>query len=191
MLLKGSCHCGAVKFKLRSHTPYPYNRCYCAICRKTAGGGGYAINIMGEADTLVVEGKRHLTVYRARLKRGKGTVASPSRRHFCMRCGSALWVWDADWPEWVYPFASAIDTRLPVPPRRTHHHAGLDGAVGGCARQARRQAVPTLPRRGHRRLAQSVGPGGEVSRPVAAVTAFAFSDALTGSYESRQRLLRI
>ena len=120
MLLKGSCDCGAVKFKLRSHTPYPYNRCYCAICRKTAGGGGYAINIMGEADTLEVEGKRHLGVYRARLKRGKGTVASPSRRHFCARCGSALWVWDADWPEWVYPFASAIDTRLPVPPRRTH-----------------------------------------------------------------------
>jgi hypothetical protein len=24
-------------------------------------------------------------------------------------------VWDRRWPEWVYPFASAIDTKLPVP----------------------------------------------------------------------------
>ena len=57
MLLKGSCHCGAVRFSLRSETPYPYMWCYCSICRKTAGGGGYAINIMGRADTLKVKGK--------------------------------------------------------------------------------------------------------------------------------------
>ena len=39
MLLKGSCHCGAVRFSLNSRTPYPYMRCYCSICRKTGGGG--------------------------------------------------------------------------------------------------------------------------------------------------------
>ncbi len=49
MLLEGSCHCGAVKFSVESYTPYPYMRCYCSICRKTAGGGGYTINIMGQA----------------------------------------------------------------------------------------------------------------------------------------------
>ena len=49
MLLEGSCRCGAVRFSLDSHTPYPYQRCYCSICRKSAGGGGYAINIMGVA----------------------------------------------------------------------------------------------------------------------------------------------
>jgi hypothetical protein len=52
MKLTGSCHCGAVKFSVESKTPYPYMRCYCSICRKTAGGGGYAINIMGDAATL-------------------------------------------------------------------------------------------------------------------------------------------
>ena len=54
MKLKGSCHCGAVTFTLDSHTPQPFMRCYCSICRKTAGGGGYAINIMGDGlrDTL-------------------------------------------------------------------------------------------------------------------------------------------
>ena len=45
MLLEGSCHCGAVRFKLRSAHPYPFNLCYCSICRKPAGGGGYAINL--------------------------------------------------------------------------------------------------------------------------------------------------
>jgi hypothetical protein len=39
-------------------------------------------------------------------------------RHFCARCASALWVWDKRWPEWIYPFASAIDTPLPRPKER-------------------------------------------------------------------------
>ena len=43
MRLEGSCRCGAISFSVDSHTPYPYQRCYCSICRKSAGGGGYAI----------------------------------------------------------------------------------------------------------------------------------------------------
>ncbi len=68
MKLNGSCHCGAVTFSVESKTPYPYMRCYCSICRKTAGGGGYAINIMGETATLKVRGARNIAVYRARIK---------------------------------------------------------------------------------------------------------------------------
>ena len=117
MLLQGSCHCQGVRFEVESHTPYPFMRCYCSICRKTAGGGGYAINIMGEAGTLSVRGRKHVTVYRARLGDPGSTrrTRSPAQRHFCAACGSALWVWDPRWPEWVYPFASAIDTPLPKP----------------------------------------------------------------------------
>src|ERR1043165_1968543 len=117
MMLRGSCHCGAVRFSLESETPYPYLWCYCSICRKTAGGGGYAINIMGESSTLKVTGARNVAVYRARIK-DKGTKKarlSKERRNFCAKCASALWVWDPQWPEWVYPFASAIDTPLPKP----------------------------------------------------------------------------
>ena len=118
MKLEGSCHCGAVRFRVESHTPYPYMRCYCSICRKTAGGGGYAINLMGDADTLSVRGQKNVSVYRARMSTpgAKRRTASPARRHFCAKCGSALWVSDPRWPEWVYPFASAIDTPLPKPP---------------------------------------------------------------------------
>jgi hypothetical protein len=92
-------------------------RCYCSICRKTAGGGGYAINIMGDASTLKVRGRNQVGVYRARLyDGGKRRTRSLAQRHFCVKCASALWVWDPRWPEWVYPFASAIDTPLPRPP---------------------------------------------------------------------------
>lgn len=45
---------------------------------------------------------------------------SPAERHFCKACGSALWLYDARWPELVHPFASAIDTELPKPPQHTH-----------------------------------------------------------------------
>jgi hypothetical protein len=118
MKLTGSCHCGAVKFSVESKTPYPYMRCYCSICRKTAGGGGYAVNIMGETATLKVRGTRNIAVYRARITQAgaKRPTLSKARRHFCAKCGSALWVWDPRWKDWVYPFASAIDTPLPKPP---------------------------------------------------------------------------
>lgn len=116
MKLEGSCHCGAVRFTLESHTPVPFNHCYCSICRKTTGGGGYAINIMGDMKTLKVRGKAALAVYRARIS-GK---RSSARRHFCKRCGSHLWLWDPQWPDWVYPLASAIDTPLPAAPERVH-----------------------------------------------------------------------
>lgn len=120
MLLKGSCHCGAVAFSVRSHTPYPYMRCYCSICSKTQGGGGFSINIMGEYNSLKVKGKTNLSIYRAHIKEGRKTMRSPGRRHFCKRCGSSLWLWDPRWPQWVYPFASAVDTPLPRP-REVQH----------------------------------------------------------------------
>ena len=116
MKLEGSCHCGKVRFTLESAHPYPFNLCYCSICRKTAGGGGFAINLGGEADSLRVEGEANVTVYRVAESGGE----SPLGRHFCSHCGSMLWAWDSRWPDLIHPFASAIDTPLPVPPDRVH-----------------------------------------------------------------------
>jgi hypothetical protein len=116
MKLEGSCHCGAVRFSLEAYAPVPYMRCYCSICRKTGGGGGYAINLGGRADTLAVEGEENITMFHAR----KDGEASPAERRFCRRCGSALWLWDPRWPELVHPFASAIDTALPEAPEQVH-----------------------------------------------------------------------
>lgn len=119
--LTGSCHCNAVRFKVRSSSPSPFMRCYCSICRKTAGGGGFAINLGADFRTLEVEGREHLSVYRARMPDGS---TSTGERHFCSRCGSALWLYDPTWPELVHPHASAIDSPLPPPPERTHMMLG-------------------------------------------------------------------
>jgi hypothetical protein len=122
VLLKGSCHCGAVRFEVESPHPYPFNLCYCSICRKTAGGGGFAINLSGRRGSLQVEGGDDVQVYNARITDPDSgeTRVSPGERSFCRRCGTALWVWDPRWPELVHPFAAAIDTPLPTPPERTH-----------------------------------------------------------------------
>ena len=90
MGLDGSCRCGAIRFSVDSHTPYPYQRCYCSICRKSAGSGGYAINIMGVSATLRVRGKRVLGVWNAPIDSSRGSAD----RYYCKRCGTPLWVSD-------------------------------------------------------------------------------------------------
>ncbi len=122
MHLKGSCHCGCVTFELNSAHPYPYNYCYCSICRKTQGGGGYAINLSGDATTLDVDGEENITVYRVMRERSDDHSPEPSplERRFCNKCGSGLWCWDPRWPELLHPFASAIDTPLPTPDELVH-----------------------------------------------------------------------
>ena len=117
MKLEGSCHCQAVRFTVEAQAPCPYMRCYCSICRKTAGGGGYAINLGARRETLEIQGEQDLGVYRARMPGGH---ASTAERNFCRRCGSALWLYDPSWPELLHPHASAIDSDLPTPPAHVH-----------------------------------------------------------------------
>lgn len=38
-----------------------------------------------------------------------------SQRSFCGECSSMLWNYDDEWPNWIYPYASSIDTELPTP----------------------------------------------------------------------------
>lgn len=130
MHLEGSCHCQAVRFSIESRTPYPFMRCYCTICRKTAGGGGYAINIMGKSETLEVIGKKNISKYRAFLNENGKRIRSGAIRHFCKKCASCLWIFDPDWPDLIHPFASAIDTPLPKPPEIVHMM--LDFAAPWC-----------------------------------------------------------
>src|SRR6478735_3714911 len=68
LLLKGSCRCGSVHFEVQSHTPVPFMLCYCSICRKQQGGGGYAINLGADSATLKITGKRNLGLYRAEIE---------------------------------------------------------------------------------------------------------------------------
>ena len=119
--LEGSCRCGAVLFRVNSHTPVPYQLCYCSICRKTAGGGGFAINLGADSRTLKVRGRKAIGVFRAQIRDDGGHCEkSTGQRNFCTKCGTALWLYDPQWPLLVHPFASAIDTPLPKPPSKVH-----------------------------------------------------------------------
>lgn len=121
MKLKGSCHCGKVKFTVESKNYYPYQRCYCSICRKTQGGGGYAINLAADSSTLKVKGDDYISVYKAKVKNPREkTYQSSGQRNFCSKCSAGLWLYDPEWPDLIHPFASAIDSKLPEPPEHTH-----------------------------------------------------------------------
>jgi hypothetical protein len=155
MQLEGSCHCGAVSFSLTSAHPYPYQRCYCSICRKTQGGGGYAINLGGDADSLKVRGRKHVAIYHARLKDegDKRAHSSTAERHFCSVCGSGLWLFSPEWPALIHPFASAIDTPAAGATGAHAFDARFQGAVGGSRGASWGSAVRRLSRRIHRRVA--------------------------------------
>ena len=143
MHLQGSCHCRAVTFEVDSPHPVPFMRCYCSICRKTAGSGGYAINLGADHRTLKVKGRRYLRVYRAEID---GHTSS-GHRHFCSRCGTALWLWDPEWPDLVHPHAGAVDTPLPEPPSHVHMMVGSKApwvAVEGHRGDPRFDAYPDL-----------------------------------------------
>ena len=97
MQLIGSCHCKAVTFTVRSAHPYPFCQCYCEICRKTAGAGGYAINLGAEFETLTIVGKENIRTYRARIadpESGKSIESAAERSFFAafaeVRCGFGI-----------------------------------------------------------------------------------------------------
>ncbi len=146
MHLEGSCHCKNVEFTCESKTPYPFNRCYCSICRKLNGGGGYAIYIMAETKTMKITGEEFIRVYRS-VKNDRDIYEEDglgfSRRSFCVNCGSMLWNHNIKHEHWIYLFASAVDTPLPAPPEI--RHIMLDHAVSWIKRPDDATFFPQYP----------------------------------------------
>ncbi|BEI86943.1 hypothetical protein CcaverHIS002_0702890 [Cutaneotrichosporon cavernicola] len=118
MLLTGSCHCRKVKYTLETNTPVPYQMCQCSICRKVGGYMG-SVNIMGNTPTLkFLRGDELINKYIPVLEFGpddKPQKMATSERVFCRECSAALWNYHPEYPEWIYPFASSIETELPKP----------------------------------------------------------------------------
>ena len=100
--------------------------CHCLADTKTTGVNN--CNIMGENSTFKLkQGQEFIKIYQVKLSEtesGKDetstTKLSNHKRHFCSECGSYLWAFDDSYPEWIYPFASCIDTPLPKCPEYYH-----------------------------------------------------------------------
>jgi len=77
---------------------------------------------MAEADTLSVIGEKSPGSHHGKYhdEDTDELKQSPGVRYFCHDCGSPLWAADPRWPQWIYPYASAIHSPLPVPPESVH-----------------------------------------------------------------------
>jgi hypothetical protein len=74
-LLKGSCHCGAVKFEVRTALT-PASRCNCSLCRRK---GALMSPPFAAADLKIVQGEDALTLYQFNTRVAK--------HYFCKHCG--------------------------------------------------------------------------------------------------------
>jgi hypothetical protein len=78
-LLQGACHCGAVKFEVR--TPIvPAGRCNCSLCRRK---GALMTPLFPASQLKILSGEDSLTLYQFNTR--------VARHYFCKHCG-------------VYPF---------------------------------------------------------------------------------------
>ena len=167
MRLEGSCHCGAVKFSLDSHTPYPYMRCYCSICRKTAGGGGYAINIMGETKSLQAQGREE----RERLPRAHQDEKTGETEALRARAGTSATSaaarsgsWDPRWTRVGVPVRLGDRHATAQADRGGRDHARFRGAVGRDPERRGAYAFRSVSRGRHRRLAPQAAARGALTR---------------------------
>jgi hypothetical protein len=74
-LLQGSCHCGAVKFEVRTAI-VPAGRCNCSLCRRK---GALMTPLFPASQLKIVSGEDALTLYQFNTKVAK--------HYFCKHCG--------------------------------------------------------------------------------------------------------
>ena len=72
---KGSCHCGAVTFEVRTGPDVEVVDCNCSMCHRT----GYLHLIVPKSDFRILSGKRKLTRYTFN--------TGPAKHLFCSVCG--------------------------------------------------------------------------------------------------------
>jgi len=141
MKLEGSCHCGAVKFTVQSHTPYPYMRCYLLDLPQDRWRRRLRDQHHGPRRSRSPCAARNSSACFARAIRDK---ANPPRHALgrspallCENAAGALWVWD--------PALDGLGVPVRVGDRHTvteaaggaGDHARLRRAVGGAIPKGR------------------------------------------------------
>lgn len=73
--LRGSCHCGAVTFEVRTGLT-PASRCNCSLCRRK---GALMSPMVAKEDLHILSGEEALTLYQFNTRVAK--------HYFCKHCG--------------------------------------------------------------------------------------------------------
>ena len=87
-LFEGSCHCGAVRLRVRAALDARVDDCNCSICRKK----GFLHLIVPPEDFELLSGEQELSTYRF----GTGVA----RHHFCRHCGIHPFYRPRSHPDW-------------------------------------------------------------------------------------------
>lgn len=74
-LLQGSCHCGTVKFEVRTDV-LPAARCNCSLCRRK---GALMTPAFAAGELKILQGEEALTLYQFNTRTAK--------HYFCKHCG--------------------------------------------------------------------------------------------------------
>ena len=164
MRLEGSCQCGAVTFRVDSPHPYPYQRCYCSVCRKTRGAAAMP-SISGRFRQPAGHGRQHnRSTSPAEGPEEPAPIAARPSVHFCGRCAAPSGSTTPTGRSWSTP--SPRPSIRPCRYRRNSTRIMLEFKPdwgGGGGRRGGSAARP-LPRGKHRRVARQAGAGGWASR---------------------------
>ena len=105
--LSGSCLCGSVRYTIAAAVEFA-EHCHCSMCRK-AHGAAFSTNAAVPTDSLLIEGREHLSEY----------ASSPRRlKQFCSTCGSQLFIRRLNAPEWTVVTLGTLDGDPCIRPSR-------------------------------------------------------------------------
>ena len=105
--LSGSCLCGSVRYTIAAAVRFA-EHCHCSMCRK-AHGAAFSTNAAVPTESLVIQGREHLTGY----------ASSPRRlKQFCSTCGSQLFIRRLNAPELTVVTLGTLDDDPGVRPSR-------------------------------------------------------------------------
>ncbi len=104
-MLKGGCHCGAIRYEVEGE-PRHSTLCHCTDCRRNAGAPMVCWTLFDND--------------RFRITQGEPTVYASSehgRRHFCPACGTGLFYTnDQIFPGQTDVQSATLDTPEALPP---------------------------------------------------------------------------
>lgn len=104
-MLRGGCHCGAIRYEAEGE-PHHSTLCHCTDCRRNAGAPMVCWTLFSNEHFRVTQGEA--TVYAS---------SEHGRRHFCPACGTGLFYTNEQiFPNQTDIQSATLDTPEALPP---------------------------------------------------------------------------